>query len=401
MTPDNDIERVLDAWFAEGPTQMPDRFLADTLDRIDGAPRGRLVDLGTRARAIDPILRFTAAAAVVLAVGGLGALAITQRGGPGGSSSAGSGALPAALQADWRPIGTHELPLLSGTIDLGWDIVIGPASMTIQDRVDVLNSASFVRPDRLELRVLNIGRYWHCQVGDAGTYQFALSAGDQRLTLTPVSDACADRATVLAGDWSRSDLGALQPGRRDAVDFRPFAGGAGGLAYTVPAGWTGVTMQANQVALGRPGVSDRAEIRLFSNAYPSAQDDCSVNRGADVVGRTPAAYAAWLATLPGLVVSTPLGVTIGGLGGIAVDVSMVPGWKPTCAIGVYTLSASGAENGGWSTRLWLNGTDRARYVFLDRGDGTTLVMALEAPGNVWDAFLADATPVIDSFEFSR
>ena len=30
MTPDNDIERVLDQWFAEGPTQMPGRFLDDT-----------------------------------------------------------------------------------------------------------------------------------------------------------------------------------------------------------------------------------------------------------------------------------------------------------------------------------------------------------------------------------
>ena len=27
MTRDQDIERVLDQWFAEGPTQMPSRFL--------------------------------------------------------------------------------------------------------------------------------------------------------------------------------------------------------------------------------------------------------------------------------------------------------------------------------------------------------------------------------------
>ena len=39
MTRDQDIERVLDQWFTEGPTQMPSRFLDDTLDRIDRAPR--------------------------------------------------------------------------------------------------------------------------------------------------------------------------------------------------------------------------------------------------------------------------------------------------------------------------------------------------------------------------
>ena len=30
MTPDHDIERVLERWFTEGPTQMPDRLLEDT-----------------------------------------------------------------------------------------------------------------------------------------------------------------------------------------------------------------------------------------------------------------------------------------------------------------------------------------------------------------------------------
>ena len=44
MTRDHDIERVLDQWFTEGPTQMPDRFLDGTLDRIDRAPQRRLAD---------------------------------------------------------------------------------------------------------------------------------------------------------------------------------------------------------------------------------------------------------------------------------------------------------------------------------------------------------------------
>jgi hypothetical protein len=39
MTRDRDIERVLDRWFAEGPTQMPYQFLDVVVDRIDRVPQ--------------------------------------------------------------------------------------------------------------------------------------------------------------------------------------------------------------------------------------------------------------------------------------------------------------------------------------------------------------------------
>ena len=415
MTPDHDLERVLDRWFAEGPTQMPDRFLAETLGRIDHAPRPRrLAGLRAGMPAIHPDIRFATVAAVVVAVVGAGLLV---RPGDVGGPLAGSGLLPESGQSEWRSVGPRMHPTPSGVdrpTDL--DIVINPTTITIFEwHGDVHNSASVVGGDRLDLRMLDnpevswpkdggtvLVPVWPCHVGDAGTYTTRLSPDGRLLTFIPVSEACAARATILAGDWVLTDLGDLQPGRHEALDFRPFGGSTGRLAYTVPAGWTGVAMLDGQFALARPTQADQAAIRLFSSAYPSAQDDCGVNRGADGVGRTPAALAAWLKSLPGLVVSTPSGVTIGGLSGIAIDLAVVQGWTPTCATtGIYTLSASGAENGGWSTRLWLNGTDRARYVFLDRGDGTSLVLAIEAPGAVWDAFLTDAASVIDSFEFTR
>ena len=57
MTREQDIERVLDEWFVEGPTQMPSRFLDDTLDRIDRAPQRRLAGLRPRLLAMHPNLR--------------------------------------------------------------------------------------------------------------------------------------------------------------------------------------------------------------------------------------------------------------------------------------------------------------------------------------------------------
>ena len=106
-------------------------------------------------------------------------------------------------------------------------------------------------------------------------------------------------------------------------------------------------------SLGRPSVSDRGDIRLIANAYASDQAaPCSVNHSAAGVERTPAALAAWLDAIPGLDVSTPTNVTVGGLAddlaaaerkplrGLMVDLTLVPGWTPTCDAGVYTFSFS-------------------------------------------------------------
>lgn len=403
MTADREIEGILERWFTEGPTRMPSPFLDDTLDRIDRAPRRRVADLGVRIPGGAQVRRLAAAAAVVLVMVGASA-AILVRNESVGPPYAGSGAVPREIQADWHPVGTHPLPLLSHTIELGWDIVFDQASLTIQDRVDVHSSATLVGSEGLELRMLDAGStFWHCQVGDLGTYTFGLSPDRQRLTLTPLSDACADRATVLSGDWSRTDLGVLQPGRYDAARFRPFAyGTTGHLTYTVPAGWVGTSMNDGLFVLGKPGVLDQAEVSLISNAYASDQAaPCSENRGAAGVGRTPAALAAWLQTIPGLSVSTPTSATIGGLSGVIVDLATAPGATPPCGPGLYTFALSGPDDGGWSSRLIVSGTERARYVLLDRGDGSSLVIAIHAPSGDWDAFLADADVLVNGLEFSR
>lgn len=411
MMRDQDIERVLDRWFTEGPTQMPDRFLSDTLDRIDQAPRRRFAGL-TRVPAMGPGLRLAAAAVVVLAVAGIGTVLVTRTG--VGGLLTGSGTLPASLQAEWHPVGPNHDPTVSGrTIQGDLDIVIGPTTMTIYAyKGDVRNSASVAGADTLVLRMLDdpamvatAPKYaWPCQIGDAGTYRFSLSSDSHQLTLTPVSDSCVPRVTILTGDWTRTDIGPLQAGRHEAANFRPFTyGTTGRLAYMVPDGWAGgPDMRNGLFELGRPSVSDSAGITLISNAYASDQVvPCDTNAGAAGVGRTPEALSDWLRTLPGLVVSAPTEVTIGGLRGIMVDLSMAPGWTPTCDAGLYTLSLSGSDGGDWSNRLRLTGTTRARYLLLDRGDGSSLVIAIEAPAADWDAFLADATPVIDGLEFAR
>ena len=40
MTHDRDIDRLLDHWFADGPTQAPDRVVDVVADRIGRQPSG-------------------------------------------------------------------------------------------------------------------------------------------------------------------------------------------------------------------------------------------------------------------------------------------------------------------------------------------------------------------------
>jgi hypothetical protein len=422
MTRDPDIERVLDHWFTEGPTQMPTRFFDETLDRIDRAPQHRLARLQTRLLPMYPTLRFTAAAAVVLAVAGLGAVALTQTGGVGHAPPAGSGPLPAALQAQWQPVGTRELPGRSGPHPDNLDIVIGQTTTTIFDyHVDVRNAASLVGPDRIDLRAINMGWYWHCQVGDPGTYTFSLSSGDQHLTLTPGSDTCAERATILTGDWTRTHIGDLAPGRHVSAIWRPFDGGTSGqFSYAVPSGWADIDLGDTLSIIPRSNASEQAEIRLLASLVPESQDvACALIRPA--AGSTPAAVAAWLANLPGLVVTSPTAVKIGGFSGVMVDVSVVPGWTNACASGrsggsdaslgpreeasfVHTFSDSCCVGQGLeSAPILVVAADlRVRYVLLDRADQQPLVIDIEAPDDPdWDRIVADAMTIVESFKFTR
>jgi hypothetical protein len=231
---------------------------------------------------------------------------------------------------------------------------------------------------------------WHCQVGDAGTYSFSLSAGDQQLTLTPVNDACAERATILAGDWIWTELGDLTPGRHVSRAFRPFGGGTSGqFSFTIPAGWAVSEAAPRGLSVWNPAVE--TSIRVFASVVPvsNSPDDGCIASPADV--RTPSAIAAWLATRAA--VTTPTPVTIGGLSGLVVDVSVNPALVtcPDLFVDLYGGFAAG-----------LSDDSRARYVLLDRGDGQILLVAIEAPDKAtWDAAIANAMPIVQSFEFAR
>jgi hypothetical protein len=418
MTRHDDIERILEHWLTDGPTRMPDRFLDDALDRIDRGPRRRRSRVGMRVLAGDP-RRLVAAAAVILLVAGAGALAITRMPGVGVAPSlppsAQVGDASVALQGSWSSVGVRQPPV--GCCPFRYDIVIGPATLKIPDfKADVLSSLSIVGRDRLEIHMLTTS-VWECRVGDVGTYTFSLSSDGRTLTLAPVRDDCAARSAILAGQWTRTDVGDLEPGRHLSALFRPFGGAATGqLSYTVPTGWSEVNeCDACLVLEPKDGAQDW-HIDVYSNVVPrsySVGDSCA--DAAAGIGPTPAAIAVWLSTLQGLIVTAPTPVAIGGLDGVFVDVSVEPGYVNRCSYSqsgglspgatdgprIYNSPAGTFASPDESQALGLIGDDWARYFILDRGDGRVLVIAIVATTSTSATTDAEAMPIIQSFEFTR
>jgi hypothetical protein len=108
--------------------------------------------------------------------------------------------------------------------------------------------------------------------------------------------------------------------------------------------------------------------------------------------------AAEFQARPGLVTSTPEPVTIGGLSGLVMDISMAPDWTGTCFYstepvvqlmgGVAPSEFDHAIVGGLAMRLYL----------LDRGDST---LAVEVGDWSAGANLDAYSELVEQFEFGN
>jgi hypothetical protein len=222
MTEKRDFDRMTRAWLDLMPDQAPDRSIAAVLQTIERMPQKRPPRLVLRR--FQPVNRFSyAAIAAVLAVVLVGGGYLLTRStlpsvGNSPSPSLTPSASPAApaslpptvpaaqtLWGDWvaDPGPIAGLPAQGTRIQLSinWD---GGKTAWVQtnyvDGTQALNSNSIAHaPDQLALvSTLASGG---CAKGDIGTYRFVRSPDGLFLTLTPVSDGCAFRSTVLARTW--------------------------------------------------------------------------------------------------------------------------------------------------------------------------------------------------------
>jgi hypothetical protein len=121
------------------------------------------------------------------------------------------------------------------------------------------------------------------------------------------------------------------------------------------------------------------------------------------VGRSVTDLVAWLETAPGLVVSEPTPVTVGGFEGLELDIEIDPAWERTCFfsedVPAVPIIFSGAELGGYH---WTIVPEQSlRWFILDSEDGVIIVALADDPGGLpHDELLQTGGDIVDSLEFS-
>lgn len=220
-----------------------------------------------------------------------------------------------------------------------------------------------------------------------------------------VAASSEQETTTPAPSLDGTPFAPLEAGTHSAPSFWP------PLTFTVPDGW--FTERAAKGLL--PLVPDTAENRTRSieGGYPvtflyvlpniaAAAEDCT-DAAAQEVGLTAGEIVGALATRAGLNTDGPDAVTIGGLSGQQVDLSIAPDSTATCPEGggpfvplVHSpgFISWGAEPG-----------ERWRIIDLDVPglpsgmSATVMIVIYSADPEVWDDHLSAATEVVESFEF--
>ena len=220
---------------------------------------------------------------------------------------------------------------------------------------------------------------------------------------TPTASSTAAPSTAPAGSFdvnlpcgnvASTCRGLLAAGTYTSRAFDP------PLTYTVPVGWYNKFDDTYGYGLRKAVGNDSVEVL---RDLVVARADCIEAETEPGVGTAASAMVQALAARPGLDTTEPAPITIGGLSGFTIDIKMSPDWTTPCPFSegrpvVPTVTDPRATPGTglhWTAEA-VTDDSFARYVILDLpGGGTVLIAPAGQP-----AFVTEAMPVIESFEFA-
>lgn len=171
------------------------------------------------------------------------------------------------------------------------------------------------------------------------------------------------------------------------------------VTYTVPAGWINGSdadfgydlfpdTPSNQAEFAR---SNDVDQNIAISATDGWADDWGICPGRYTWGDalTAAEIIGALTASKNLVTTAPVPVTIGGLTGQQLDIHLSPSWTGTCPLDPEDPPDKDFKD------------IRLRLLVLDFPDGSDVVPILiqSLHAAEFDAFVADATPIVESFEF--
>lgn len=361
-----------------------------------------------------------AAAAAVLVIGvGVATLGRSNDPGPGGPSpavspSASASAVPEVLRHPLLGAFRSEPPAPASQ-DRS---ILEFTASTFAYNGDLLGSTASA-PSADQVRLVSDSVAGGCAVGDVGTYRWSATPGAKKVTFTLIEDACTPRAAVIPGEWLSSDcdnaenfcLGKLEAGSYSSYFFDPWTtpGGAwrprlGAVTYEVPAGWASHEDWPHAYGLRPQAAPVDASINVWSDVVIVSEADPCSQTPETTVEQTPRAMTDWLTSAPGIVATEPVAVSIGGLSGWRLDISVDPTWTTVCSFsegrpvrGLFTDTEPGE---GLQSSLAAGA--QMRLYLLDLGDGRTLVIDIGAPDAAsFDGMVGEATAIVESMVFTR
>ncbi|HET6745407.1 MAG TPA: hypothetical protein VFH90_06090 [Candidatus Limnocylindria bacterium] len=424
MSADRDTARIVRSWLREDGHEDADRVLDLVLDQLDTTPQRRATWWPVwRPLTLNTSIRYGIAAVAVAVAALLGFTYINNQIGneptPTPSPSELSVLpLPAGLQHPFlgppRPIpGISSEPAAAILQFDGSTFTFNTGASDVLDSTATITSSG-------QLKLTTGANGSTCEVGDEGLYDYSFSNGDTRLTITGTDD-CAAREAAMVGTWQTSNcrnpdnfcLGDLQAGTYSSQYFEPRPLGAweprfGALTYTVPDGWAAssdypegyelITQEAYAVLdLEADGCGACPDGISVLAAPQAAAADC-LEEGAAGVGTSAAELADWVEGNPNFVVERRPSVTIDGSSGIVLRVEMAEGATGLC--GEAGEAGPPIFYNGW--HMAVPPGDRQDYMLVDLAGGDTILIIIDTTDPAaLDAIVAQAVPIIESFEFPQ
>ena len=219
------------------------------------------------------------------------------------------------------------------------------------------------------------------------------STPNPTLTLAATPSPVPTPATTLPSWYSNSEAngaGILAAGSHTTRRFTP------GFTFGVPDGWVNPDDSGDYFQLFPDTPANQAEFArseglaqvIFMGVHPTPWFTCGSlenNRGATAADMVAAASAN-----EALAVSGPVDVAIGGLTGMQFDVQRNPDWTGVCPADSELPPGLDPED------------ERTRGVFLDvPGRGVLVIILYSMSSAEQEAFLAEAMPILESFQFSQ
>lgn len=214
------------------------------------------------------------------------------------------------------------------------------------------------------------------------------------LLLLPLIAGCNSSAAASAAP-SASAVTALAPGQHTTVAFQPQT------TYTVPAGWVSAADTTDYFGVSLLSDSNNG-MYVFHNVVALSQDATCPRSAEPGVGTKAADMVAWVRSLKGLNVSQPVPVTVSGLQGTQIDVSIKTAWTQVCSFGgtntLRTVPLFHSATIDW----WLAGDEKLRLTFIDLpGSGGLAVTDLDSfLGDGFGDLLTNGMPIVQSLKFA-